>query len=79
MATTNIYSKTQCNAIIPLGEDHVAQLNDCFQEVQLNGYYVYDAGWQWPSPSTVAFYSASVSLVVIAAVMVLKYRHRQDD
>lgn len=73
MATINLYSKTECNAVIPKGNENNATYSDCVADVQSQGFYAYDAGWQMPAPSTVAFYSASVSLVVIAVVLVLRF------
>ncbi|WP_293549410.1 hypothetical protein [Parvibaculum sp.] len=43
MSTINIYSKTECAAVIPKGDDNVADYNYCLQDVELNGYYQYDA------------------------------------
>tara|TARA_R110002124_G_scaffold219715_2_gene385557 strand:+ start:175 stop:423 length:249 start_codon:yes stop_codon:yes gene_type:complete len=73
MATVNLYSKTQCDAVIPKGDAYGMIFNDCIRDVKELGYYEYDAGWQLPSFQQALFYAAEISVIVIAIILAVRF------
>lgn len=71
MAVISIYSKTQCDALLPRGDGYGEIFNDCVRAVRDVGYYEYHAGLQWSDFYRVIYPLAAIGIVVIAVCLVV--------